>query len=152
MQTSTSAAVTLEMAELEKEWLASPQRKFLHALLNKHILPQPQLQITSAVCLGLGSLSIQTRLPLDFPRRLNERPSEDSLGLTKDEYYYSSSSEIEEEANVFGVQRDRSDSGKQGIGYDGAPRNVGLYHLLLFETVMACLRKSTALTCIGFDF
>jgi len=37
---------------------------------------------------------------------------------------------------------DSSSSGKQGIDfYDGVPRNVRLYHLLLFETVIKCLRK-----------
>ena len=142
MQTPTSTALSLEMAELEKEWLVSPQRKFLKALLHKHILSQPQLQITSAACLGLGSLSIQTSLPLHFPRRLNKRLSEDSLGPTKDEYYYSSSSEIEGEAEVFGVEGNRSNNEKQGMSLcDGVPRNAGLYHLLLFETVMTCLCK-----------
>jgi hypothetical protein len=151
MQTSTSAALTLEMAALEKEWLASPQRVFLQALLKKHILSQPQLQIASTVCLGLGSLSIQTPLPLDFPRRLDKRPGEDFLDATEDEYYYSSSSELEGEASVFKRQRVTSGSGEQGIGHDGAPRNAGLYHLLLFETVVACLRKSTDLASTDFN-
>ena len=121
--------LTLTFAELEREWRGSWQRQLLSTLLEKHILPNQDLNIDSALCLGLGSFSTRKPIPWDLARRPSS--CQDTVSVIHSEVENDSSKEECEDEGV---------SGNPSMGADGEPRNTSLYQLLLFEHVLTSLR------------
>ena len=141
-----TSSLDTTIAELEREWLPSARRKSLVRLIKKYILPNPRIEIDSALCLGLG------RFRKGFFRRLRFLCGSHSDGDDEEN--------VEKRLRIWDCEFDTSfeDEGEgQGEGDDstdhemnrdkpltrdaGAP-NSSLYQLLLFETVLECLRTS----------
>lgn len=126
-----SIRLNTAIAELEKEWLPSARRASLVKLIEKYILPNPRIKIDSALCLGLG------RSRKGFFQRLrflyasssdeNDEETAENLKIWDCEYNTLFEDESEGEGNI---SRDRI----------LIVQNRPLYQLLLFETVLECLR------------
>ena len=141
----TSCSLATAFAELEGEWLACSERKILLKLIEKHILPNQRIDIDSALCLGLGSFSNRSLKRLKFPHRLSSHSdglenSDQSSQAWSLMYRTSSSFEDEDEDHACRDRTSHEDSRDTNMAHDGGLRNVGLYQLLLFETVLECLR------------
>lgn len=137
-----SLSLELEFANLEREWLSSSQRASLLELVRNRLLPNQRIDIDSALCLGLGSLRDRPRKRLrslcSIKRNIDHRLSLPSYG-------YETSSVFEDGDE----DRDRAESTKDGEGsttFIGDLRNMSLYQLLLYETVLECLRTSILLS------
>lgn len=126
------------IAELEREWLPSARRASLVKLIERFILPNPRIEIDSALCLGLG------RSRKGFFQRLrflcasssdknDEKTAEKRLRIWDCEYntLFESKNEGEgDNSTNLNISRDRI----------LIVQNRPLYQLLLFETVLECLR------------
>ncbi|MCJ1251655.1 hypothetical protein MMC30_008890 [Trapelia coarctata] len=126
------------IAELESEWLPCARRRSLVELIEKEILPNPRIEIDSALCLGLGSFSKRLRRWWHFPCRLRSK-SNDEENIAKRlrvwDYEYDISSLPEDEDEGHDCSTDDEDNRY------GVLSNISLYELLLFETVIERLRS-----------
>lgn len=61
------AKLTAQLAEQERLWVPSCERAYLRTILKDYILPNEQICIDPALCLGLGPPSKDRLSPLEFP-------------------------------------------------------------------------------------
>ncbi|MCJ1409789.1 hypothetical protein MMC19_003872 [Ptychographa xylographoides] len=132
--------LVLAIADLEHEWSTSLQRKFLIRLVQKYVIPNHRITIDSALCLGLGSFSNRSLEPLLFPRRLVGGYDEERKPSDNEYYTSSSGNESEREVVVSKSHRQEADNSSTSMASNGGLRNISLYQLMLFETVLECLR------------
>jgi len=127
----------MEFAALEQDWLISTYRKYLLSLLKTRILTQQHLEISSAICLGLGSPSKGRRCVIRFPRLCKKFDEIEDNDISHSDCTY---------LNSNGENKGREDTCRYinktvGLGFDQVERNDRLFQLLLFVTVIECLRK-----------
>ena len=114
-----------QFAELFDEWESSKQREALIDLIKRKIIPNERIQIQSALCLGLGSIENAKRerlpsgaaKPIDGPRASNATVLQHWEPFADD---------------------DRCKLTKPIC--HGRPQNPSLYQLIVFETILDCLR------------
>lgn len=111
----------LQAFQLSNEWEASPQRKALTRQIREQVNPQKSILLNNAMCLGLGSLETARLQPLP--------------GCT------SGLNIVNQGLSADGDCTSVSNSQIMKPVAKGKPRNPSLYQLLVFETVVACLRE-----------
>ena len=121
-------------AELEREWLDSPQRKSLVQLLEEHFLSRQDIEIENALCLGLGSFSKREVAAAKLAGNAMTPPPPDRNDC------------ISPPSENKGDDKVREGVGESHGALTAVRRrgslgsNSSLYQLLLFETALACLR------------
>lgn len=126
-KTSTLRPKTLrdlneQAEELCTDWEVSPQREVLIEQIRERISSQPTIYINNALCLGLGSLEESKFQHLPGWTRVTRR--------MKDSASHSENT----------LQPSEEDMRRFKPVAKGEKRNRSLYQLLVFETVIKCLR------------
>lgn len=124
--------------------LPSARRTSLLELIEKHILPNPRIEIASALCLGLGRFSTGFFQQLRFlcvpsSAEDDEEHVDRSLRFWDCEYHTSFEDASEGEGDD---SASHETDGHEILIRDVGEPNSSLYQLLLFETVLECLRTS----------
>jgi len=144
--TSRSSRLDTTIAELEREWLPSARRKSLVKLIEKYILPNQRIEIDSALCLGLGRFAEGFFWRLRFLcRSRSDKDDEENVDkrLRVWDCEYDTSFEDEGEGEGEGDDSTNHETNRDEILIrDAGAPNSSLYQLLLFETVLECLRTS----------
>ena len=102
-------------------------------LIKQEVLPNERIEVQSALCLGLGSIENAKLDPLPGYTDKSEDTGSSSVPVSWED-------------------EDSSDGNYKNEGIEpvgqGHPRNHPLYQLIVFETVLECLRIDTSLsTC-----
>ena len=118
-------ATSLQFVELSREWEISAQRKALIEQIKQKLLPNDSVEVKSAICLGLGNIENAQLCPLPSHVDKPETTRSNSVPVSWEDEYPSDDD-------------DESES-MEPVGH-GRPRNYPLYQLIVFETVLDCLR------------
>lgn len=111
-----------QMFQLSREWETSSQRKALVQQIQDEIIPRENIVLENAICLGLGSL---------------EKAAMGSLPGWSNTTSIIDRDEVLDKS--LGPLLDDNLPRFRPVG-KGQRRNFGLHQLLVFETVMTCLR------------
>jgi len=112
-------SLSRQITELSAEWDEHPRKADLIAQIRQQVLPQKNLHLDSALCLGLWSPERSTNL--------------DSFGEEYESEHYE---DPHFPLSLFKSHQDWVNNYKPKV----AKRNRSLFQLLIFETIMDCLR------------
>jgi hypothetical protein len=121
-----------EAKELSQEWKISPQKRSLDEQVRHLLLTQRNISIDNALCLGLGSIEMAPHWSLPGRTKANQRVK-DSMPVDWQD----------------SIDPDDAPSTFPPVA-DGRKRNISLYQLLVFETVLSCLRMSPKVSPLNY--